>query len=238
MKACLPPESIQLHKAKRIIDRFINSCSHKLKSPLTSIEGLVMIADHCTDPDELKQCLTLIHQCTLNMLDIIANLEEYTAIQNRELSMQNVAAETIVKRIAEEFEKDNINSNLFLLSNVVQPVSWICDEESIYVILKHLVHNAIAFADQSKQTKKIYIKIDVGAEEASIEISDNGIGIPAEEKEKIFDPFHRSSQLSKGNGLGLFVVKGVVEKLKANISFHSAEAIGTSFRITIPNRHL
>jgi signal transduction histidine kinase len=238
MKTRFRPEAVQLHKAKRIIDRFINSCSHKLKSPLTSIEGLVMIADHCTDPGEMRQCLTLIHQCTLNMLDIIANLEEYTAIQNRELSMQSVVAETIVKRIAEEFEKNNVSSNVFLLSNVVQPVSWICDEESIYVILKHLVHNAFEFADQSKPTKKIYIKIDVGVDEVSIEISDNGIGIPAEEKEKIFEPFHRSSQLSKGNGLGLFVVKGVVEKLKAKILFHSAEAIGTSFQITIPNHQL
>ena len=78
MNSTLSTETVrkELKRAKGMIDQFINSCSHSLKGPLTSIEGLVMIAEYCTNPGEVNQCLGLIQHCALNMLGMIHKLEE------------------------------------------------------------------------------------------------------------------------------------------------------------------
>jgi signal transduction histidine kinase len=66
-------------------------------------------------------------------------------------------------------------------------------------------------------------------------ISDNGIGISPEQQPKVFDMFHRATEISTGSGLGLFIVKEVVDKLNGQISLQSVFGKGSTFSISIPN---
>src|SRR6478609_11545712 len=86
----------ELSRTRTIIDQFINSCSHNLKGPLTSIEGLVMIAEYCTNPGEVNQCLGLIQQCTVNMLEMIRKLDEYTTNIQRDLNYDEIEADQLL----------------------------------------------------------------------------------------------------------------------------------------------
>lgn len=237
MKTTAEVATQELDKAKSIIDQFINSCSHNLKSPLTSIEGLVMIAEYCSDRDEIKQCLELIHQCAVNMQDMIRSLEDYTINLQRELNAEEIFADELVEKILKEYAQHIEDNNITFSASISQPFNWISDRQCNYLILKNLVDNAIQFSDPSKETKKVNVTVGVNVDEVNMEVSDNGIGIAEGEMEKVFEPFHRSSSQSKGNGLGLFLVKGIVNKLKASIAVRSVEKMGTSFMLSLPNQH-
>jgi signal transduction histidine kinase len=227
--------TMELKKTKGIINSFINSCSHNLKSPLTSIEGLVLIAEYCTNPKEVDQCLGMIQHCALSMLDMIHKLEEYASMQNHELNRKAIQAHTLVEKIMNKYGKEINQQQITISITISQSTPWVSDEYCNYVILSNLVGNAIHFHDNGKGSKKINIEVAVAQDQVSLTVSDNGIGIIEEEKQKIFEPFRRGSGQSKGNGLGLFLVKSAIEKLQASISLESKENLGASFRISIPN---
>jgi signal transduction histidine kinase len=226
----------ELTKAKVIIDQFINSCSHNLKSPLTSIEGLVMIAEYSSDRQEIQQCLELIQICAVNMQDMIRKLEDYTINLQRELNHEEIVADELVGKVLREYAQRIEDDNIAVSTNISQPFKWISDHQCNYLILKNLVDNAIQFADPGKENKTVNVKVGVKMDQVDLEVSDNGIGIAEEEQEKVFQAFHRSSSQSHGNGLGLFLVKGLAEKLKASLSVLSKEQIGSSFLLSIPNQ--
>ncbi|MBS1509009.1 MAG: HAMP domain-containing histidine kinase [Bacteroidetes bacterium] len=238
MKTTAEVATQELDKAKSIIDQFINSCSHNLKSPLTSIEGLVMIAEYCSDRDEIKQCLELIHHCAVNMQEMIKSLEDYTINLQRELNHEEIFATDLVDKILKEYAQHIEENNIAFSTSISQPFNWISDRQCNYLILKNLVDNAIQFSDPTKENKKVNVTVGVQVDQVNMEVSDNGIGIAEDEIEKVFEPFHRSSSHSKGNGLGLFLVKGIVNKLKASISVKSKEKVGTSFSLSLPNHQL
>jgi len=225
----------ELSRTKGIIDQFINSCSHNLKGPLTSIEGLVMIAEYCTNPGEVNQCLGLIQQCTLNMLEMIQKLEEYTINLQRELNHDEIEADQLVERVLAEYASGIEKAQIAISIKVTQSCKWIADKEVNYLILKNLVSNAIHFSNRETKAKKIQVKVGVQPDRVNVEVIDNGIGISEVEQKLIFEPFHRGSTQSKGNGLGLFLVKGLIEKLKASISVCSNEVRGTLFSVSMPN---
>jgi signal transduction histidine kinase len=225
----------ELNMAKDIINQFINSCSHNLKEPLTSIEGLVMIAEHGTGLHETKQCLKLIKHCAAKMSDMIRSLEEYTITLKRQLQQDEIEAEQLVERVLDEYVEKIDRDKILISTKIAQPHKWIADEHCHYLILKNLISNAVQFSNPERKVKEIEVKVGVEADHVDVEISDNGIGIPEQEQHKIFRPFHRGSTKTKGSGLGLFLVKGLIEKLKASVSVSSAENIGTTVSISIPN---
>jgi len=227
--------TMELRKAKGVINNFVNSCSHNLKSPLTSIEGLVTVAKYHTSPEEVNQCLGMIEHCALHMLDVILKLEEYTSIQHHELNKKAIQANALVEKVMNEYSKEIDQQQITVSTTISQSTPWVTDEYCNYLILSNLVENAIRFHDKGKNSKKIDIKLAVAQDQVSLTVSDNGIGIVEAEKQKIFEPFHRSSGQSKGSGLGLFLVQGAIEKLKASIAVKSAEKSGASFQISIPN---
>jgi signal transduction histidine kinase len=227
-----------LHNAKLMIDSFIQSCSHNLKSPLTSIEGLVMIAEYGSSPEEINRCLDLIQRCAANMQRIIRKLQEYTVNLHRVLVGQEIEAERLVEKVLKEYSEEIVLGSIRMSTKISQRIKWFGDERVYYLILKDLVANALQFFDPAKKLRKVSVKVNVKRKLVLVEVSDNGIGILEEEKCKIFEPFHRSSSRSIGNGLGLFLVKGLAEKLNASISVCSANLVGTSILLSSPNHYL
>jgi hypothetical protein len=225
----------ELTKAKVIIDQFINSCSHNLKSPLTSIEGLVSIANYSLTRDETKHCLDLIQHCAANMQEMIQKLEDYTVNLKRELLEEEIEPQHLLTQILDEYN-DLIETKPISVSvNISDHMKWFGDKHIHYLILKNLIFNAINFSDPAKKVKKVDVKVDVTRANVQVEISDNGIGISDEEKGKLFKPFHRGSNQSKGGGLGLFLVKGLIDRIKATILIDSVDHVGTSILLSIPN---
>jgi signal transduction histidine kinase len=227
----------ELTLSKRIVERFIESCSHDLKSPLCSIEGLLTIASKYETVDEVRECHNMIGDCVDKMKHMLTSIEEYTSHLQRELQQNEILASELVEKILNENVNDIRESGVEVKVEVDQPVKWISDEFCSYTILKNVIKNAIVFSDHAKAVREISIGIAVNKSYVAIRIADNGIGISEEQQTKLFEPFHRASNYKGGLGLGLFLVKGMVNKLSANIAVSSQEDVGTTVSLHIPNNN-
>ena len=167
----------ELYLARQIINKFIDSCSHDLRSPLTSMEGLLMIASRYSTENEAKECLELMSQCIGNMKEIIKSLGEYTANMQRELEQRRISADGLVKEILNEYESEIKESGVQVVLKIDQTNEWLSDFQANYLILKNVISNAIKFCDPDKVNKKVVIQINVVKNEVTIQVQDNGIGI-------------------------------------------------------------
>jgi len=114
-------------------------------------------------------------------------------------------------------------------------VVFYSDRSRIGILLNNLFSNAIKYQDAGKISSFLIIDILTSSKEAIIKFSDNGIGIEENSLSKIFEMFYRATEEAKGSGLGLYIAKEAVTKLKGNIIVQSELSKGTTFEIRIPN---
>jgi two-component system sensor histidine kinase/response regulator len=105
------------------------------------------------------------------------------------------------------------------------------------VIFNNLLLNAIKYQRKEEIHQEVSVAVDVGVDQATIHIDDNGIGIDPEHIGKIFQMFYRATHEKPGSGLGLYIAKEAVSKIGGEIEVRSVPAKGTSFKIVIPNKH-
>jgi signal transduction histidine kinase len=110
------------------------------------------------------------------------------------------------------------------------------DRGRLKVVLKNLISNAINYSDPNKTESYIRISIEQENGFYSIQIADNGIGIPEDQLEHIFEMFYRANESSQGSGLGLYIVKETIEKLKGKVEVESSKGEGSTFKIKIPHK--
>jgi signal transduction histidine kinase len=109
------------------------------------------------------------------------------------------------------------------------------DQQRIKVILGNLLSNAFKYHDTHQPSPYVHVLVTLSPAEARLTVSDNGAGIGEEHHQKLFSMFYRATSRSEGSGLGLYIVKEVVEKLCGQVGFRSAPGQGTTFEITLPN---
>jgi signal transduction histidine kinase len=114
-------------------------------------------------------------------------------------------------------------------------IPFYTDKARLSVILNNIISNSIKYRNKKEEHPRVEVTARVTADRAFIKISDNGIGIKPEYKNKIFDMFFRATTQGTGSGLGLYILKETLGKLNGKISVISAPNEGTTFEIEIPN---
>ncbi len=109
------------------------------------------------------------------------------------------------------------------------------DAMRLKIVLNNLMNNAIKYHDYNKESR--YIRISTSPSEHGMKFSvcDNGMGIPLEHHDKVFNMFYRASDKSKGSGLGLYIVKESLGQLGGTVSLKSTLGEGSTFTILIPS---
>jgi signal transduction histidine kinase len=224
-------------KSSSLIDKFIYSCSHDLKSPVTSIQGLVRLADYYPHNSDIHNCLEMIEDCTTKMDGLLRKLQEYMTDSHHPVIAREVNVSQLFGSVREEFKNHLDLYHIDLILQVSVNFSWIMDADIILKILRYLVSNSVAYHDPGKKDKRIVIRIESNVKGSTVEVSDNGLGIEDEQQEKIFDVFYRATEKSIGRGMGLFLVNSLVEKTGGSISCQSSHGDGTKIRIYFPVFH-
>lgn len=224
----------ELKKSNQNLDSFVYSTSHDLRAPLMSILGLVNIAKYNSEKDNQSQYFTMIEERILVLDHSIKNIIEFSRNSRLEISKESIDFNSIIMNTInslnhiEHAEKIKFNYSVNFSASIFH------DKNRIEVILNNLVGNAIKYHDFKKPEPFINIDIQKEGEKILISVSDNGKGIAKEFHEKIFGMFVRASESSKGSGLGLFIVKETIEKLKGSILVDSEPGKGSEFIATIP----
>ncbi|SHM86262.1 sensor histidine kinase [Flavobacterium chilense] len=219
----------------RELDRFVYSASHDLRSPITSLKGLIEITQLEDDIDQIKDYLGLMYQSLAKQDQFINDIIDYSKNKRKQIVIEPVSLQELFNEaISQLMHIENANKITFKQEVLVDQIQ--SDGLRLKIIISNLISNAIKYADNSKQEMFISIKTYIADGSHNIEVADNGIGINEEFKDSIFEMYFGTNK-NKGSGLGLYIVKEAVENIKGQISVVSESNIGSKFTVTIPHSH-
>jgi PAS domain S-box-containing protein len=216
------------------LDQIMYKTSHDLRSPLSSIMGLVNLANLDKDTTSRDNYLAKISGRIKKLDDFIRSMLDYARVNRVEIAPEVIDLNAVATSCVRELEH---LENFDLIKTVIIPntsTTFKSDPLRIKVIFGNIISNAYKYFNSSR-TSFLNIKIDVKTDHAKIEFKDNGIGIRDEHLDKIFNMFYRATDRSQGSGLGMYIVKQAVEKLDGRITIRSKYGEGTQINVVLPN---
>ena len=231
-------------EGKKIRYQFLSVLSHELKAPLNALEGYLRMMQEKQAGDRIEDYATPIErslQRIQGMRSLIMDLLDFTKIRLerkeekiQEVNLAEVASEAIVTVQPYAIQMD-VTINLDVRSDVV----IMADPDDMEIVFNNLISNAVKY---NKVGGKAEITIDSSDIEAILIFSDTGIGITRNDTENLFTEFVRikneKTRNISGSGLGLSIVKKVVELYHGTINVESTPDVGTVFTIRLPKKQL
>jgi PAS domain S-box-containing protein len=227
----------QLVAINKELESFSYSISHDLRAPLRAIFGFSQILAHRHRPslnDEGRQYMDYIVEASIRMEQLINDLLNYSRLGRKSLDMRPVSLGAILDKIYSDFKQklEEISAR-FSMDKELPQISG--DESLLMQIFTNLIENAITYR-RTEVPLEINISCEHLAEGYILKISDNGIGIPEEYWEKIFNIFQRlhSDDKYPGTGIGLATVRKAVSMLNGTVRVTSVVGKGSTFFINLP----
>lgn len=227
--------TFRLVKANQQLDRFVYSASHDLSAPLKSILGLINIAKMESQGDPLLIHLSHIEKSVVKLEMVIRHLTQFSRNMSA-VTKSEFLFDDVVQEVLTDLRYFSSSENIAIIRNYCGNDTVVSDFLRLKIVLTNLVTNAIKYRDKTKPENFIRINFVKGEASDIIEIEDNGIGIEKEYQDKVFDMFFRGTTTSEGSGLGLFIVKDIVEKLDGQIEVECEPGVLTTFRVVLPHR--
>ena len=228
---------LRLNKLK---SEFISNVSHELKSPLTSIRMMTEMLHHKRVPTAERKSeyySAMLEDCE-HLSHLIDNILDFSRIDEdrKKYSFIDLDLDKLILKFLESFRKRLLESGFDIRYSCPETVPVIqADKDAIIQVFYNLIDNAIKFSGKSK---RINIKLFTKNDELLLCIKDYGIGISAKDQEKIFDRFYRCNDPQqmgiKGSGIGLTIVKKIIETHKGYLTLESIPGRGSTFCIHLP----
>lgn len=224
----------ELEKANKELDRFVYSASHDMRAPLSSLLGLIEIVRLTNKDEELGLYFGLMKKRILTMEGFIKEITDYSRNSRTEVNIEAVDLNQLLEEVIASIEflshAAAVESRVSIADNLI----IYTDASRLKVILSNVISNCIKYHNSSKAEKWYSILTREEKEKFVIVVADNGIGIGDEYQQRIYDMFFRATESSEGSGLGLYIVKETLEKLKGTIQCDSMVGFGTTFSIILP----
>ncbi|EAG4802094.1 PAS domain-containing protein [Listeria monocytogenes] len=233
----------QIRHLENVRSEFVTNVSHELKTPVTALKGFAetLLDGAMYDEVLLKKFLTIIkeesdrlHRLIMDIL-ALSRIEQNPVTENVELVDVDEVIEQSARTIFEMATEKNIR--VTIPEKTSASVMIETDRDKLQQIVINLLSNAINYTPVDG---KVEVKLIEQEAEVIIEVTDNGIGIPAKDIDRVFERFYRvdkaRSRHSGGTGLGLSIVKHLVENCGGRIEVESQEEVGSTFRVTLPKK--
>ena len=234
-------EEKEIDKAK---NEFVSLASHQLRAPLTSIKWHAeLLSEKIKNLGEAERThFNELTSATVRMTDIINSFLNVTRIELGTIKIQTEKFNPI--KLAEQFYTEFLpvakNAQIQLVKEVSYTGEIFQDKTIVGNVLQNLLSNAIKYTPAGGKVTLEILQDPRESKNVLIKISDTGYGIPESEKNKIFDKMFRAKNVRQkvpdGNGLGLYIIKSLVNLIKGKIWFESRENKGTIFYVTLPKQ--
>ncbi len=225
-------------EAESLRQEFSANVSHELKTPLTSIiASAELMRNKLVKPEDSERFLWYIEEEGRRLLELIEDIIELSKLdEGRNLPKENFELSELVKDAAEQLrdsaEERDIRLELELEPCIIEGVPGLAQE-----IAANLIENAIKY---NVEGGSVNVSLKSENEKAVLKISDTGIGISAEDKDRVFERFYRvdksHSKKTEGTGLGLSIVKHAAACLNAEVRLESEPGKGTEITILFPKK--
>jgi signal transduction histidine kinase len=230
----LQEKNVELEKINFELDRFVYSASHDLRSPLTSILGLLNIMREEVSDEGTIHLVSLMEESILKLDNTIRDIVAYSRNNRTNITIEPIGLKMLVEEIMGnlrylETGEFKIPEQIHIKNEIV----FLGDRNRIQIILNNLLANAIRYRHPSRKPE-VVVEAILKGQFVQITVKDNGIGINDKHIGKIFEMFYRTSDTSSGSGLGLYIVRETIKKLNGSIDVVSQVNEGTSFTIVLP----
>ncbi len=228
----------QLQGLDRLKSEFVSLVSHELRAPLTNVRGAIELMEN--------GCPALNSTCT-RMFKIVSEqigrlgrmvdeVLDVSRIETGGLTLTREAVDVmwVTDRVVDEFTARHVRRRFRRPSGVEHLQLW-ADADRLHEIVANLVDNAVKY---SPEDGEVAVTIELRDTEGIISVSDSGPGIPAEERDRIFEKFHRldagDSKETYGYGLGLYLSRRLIEAMGGRIWVENSPGQGATFRFALP----
>lgn len=230
----------QLRRTNIDLDNFIYTASHDLRAPISNIEGLLYLLQEQLPPDAVPNAvmtpiLTRMLDAVERFKRTIDHLTEVSKLQKAHAA-EEVAVD--LPAIIEDVRQDLLlllaetNTELVVDLSPLPPVRF--SEKNLRSIVYNLLSNAIKYHHLDR-TPHVEVRAYAGLDHVVLEVHDNGLGITEQQLPRLFNMFQRFHDHVEGTGIGLYMVKRMVENGGGRIEVHSQLGVGTTFLVHLPH---
>ena len=217
---------------------FTSNVSHELKTPLTSISGFAeLIKCGMAEGDEAKHFAGNIHKEAKRLITLVGDIIRLTQLDGGEIPYDGEIDILSISRDVAERLKNIAESADVTLTVSGSDERVLGNEQILEEMIYNLCDNAIKY---NKPGGRVAVSVSRDGDEVSLSVSDNGIGIPADKQDRVFERFYRVDKSHSrdigGTGLGLSIVKHAASYHKAKISLESEVGVGTTITIKFPSK--
>jgi signal transduction histidine kinase len=232
----------KLKETDQMKTEFIGVASHQMRTPLSAIKWVFkMLLDEDLGPlnDDQKEMMKKGYLSNERMIGLINDLLNVSRIEEGKFQyqFQRAQLEEVVETVIEEMRSDIKERKLkFQYSKQSSPLPKVnIDLQKMHLAVQNLIDNALKYTPWGG---KVAVKIGVEGSELIFSVEDNGVGIPSDQRHRIFTKFFRAGNVirmqTEGSGLGLFIVKRIIDKHHGRIWYESQEGKGSIFYFTLP----
>ncbi len=217
-------------------DLFTSMIAHEFRTPLTAIRGYSsFLAESQSISEKERTFVDAVQKSTERLLALVNDFLEVARIQSKKMNLEvtTIDIQPTIMAVVEALQPIAKEKNLSLTYHrLAVPVALSVDPKRLYQILQNLISNSLKYTNDGS----VEITLDVAPRQVSIRIKDTGMGISADDQQKLFEPFSRVGGVEKttvtGTGLGMWITKQLAEALRGTIAVESIKDVGTHVVLT------
>lgn len=233
-----------IYQSYRQIQQFTADAAHELRTPLAAIRATVesTLRLDRLDEAEARDTLKTVNRQNHRLSQLVKDLLLLSRMDRQTLAQKQHPCNLpdIISDIEEELAVLAMKADVTLIRDIrIKDSLFVTgDEQQLYRMVYNLVSNAIQYSNPGAEVKEVRIMLDRWQQQAVIQVKDTGIGIAAEDRDRIFDRFYRVSsdraRSSGGAGLGLSIARAIVQNHNGSIEVESKLGQGSIFTIQLP----
>ena len=226
----------ELKQAYKELDTFFYRSSHDFRRPLTTFMGLAEVAKITIKDPNALELFSKVNDTAHNLDKMLMKLQSISDVGGQELVYKEVFLKEIFDTVCDSFRESLQRKNIKTFCEIELKDAFYSYPALLRIVIENLIENSIFFSGATDPT--IRFKAYSSGGEIIMEVHDNGEGIAPEYQDRMFEMYFRANERSKGNGLGLYIVKKAVDKLGGIISVSSELHRGTSFSIRFSGKKI
>ena len=231
----LEDERQKLNEENKELDSFLSSTSHDLRTPIASILGLTYLGRIELQEEKARTFMNIIEERTKKLDLIISDILNLSRSKKIDLKIEELDLRELIEETIADIKFNKGASSIFLDYQAHPSHTFKSDYNQVKIILSNLLSNAVKYHNLDQPNPYIRVTYKRTRQVVEISVEDNGRGISKEHAPKIFDMFFRAAEDLEGTGLGLYIVKEALNKIKGIIFVDSELGKGSKFRIVLEN---
>ncbi|MCJ8164196.1 PAS domain-containing protein [Pontibacter sp. E15-1] len=227
----------QLTRTNADLDNFVYTASHDLRSPINSMEGLLLVLKDELGPKLTKEDHVLMEHLTKSMTKLnntIKDLSEIVKVQkDTDQPLEAISVKEVLVDVLADMET-KVQATQAQMTCELEVESLLYPKKYLRSILYNLLSNALNYRHPDR-TPRIKVRTETNEQQTLLTVTDNGLGMNERQVKKIFGMFQRMHPHTEGSGIGLYTIKRVIDNYGGRITVDSKVGEGTTFRVYFPD---